>query len=69
MEEVNRQQLTARPIAGKWSTLECVVHIADFEPVLAERMKRLIALDRPLLLAADENDFAKAAESGRCRRI
>ena len=54
---MNPQQLRARPIAGKWSTLECVVHIADFEPVLAERMKRIISHERPLLLSADENLF------------
>lgn len=54
---MNRQQLTARPIAGKWTTLECVAHIADFEPVLAERMKRIISHERPLLLSADENLF------------
>lgn len=58
---MTREQLVARPVAGKWSTLEVVCHIADFEPVLVDRMKRIIALgDTPLLLAADENDFAKA---------
>ena len=53
------EQLRARPIAGKWSTLEVVAHIADFEPILADRITRLIALDNPTLLAADENEFAK----------
>jgi hypothetical protein len=58
---MTREQLTARPVPGRWSTLEVICHIADFEPVLAERMKRIIALgDTPLLLAADENLFAKA---------
>jgi len=58
---MTREQLTARPVAGKWSTLEVVCHIADFEPVLADRMKRIIALgDVPLYLAADENLYAKA---------
>ena len=54
-------QLKARPVAGKWSTLEVICHIADFEPVLADRMKRIIALgDQPLLLAIDENQLAAA---------
>jgi len=53
-------QLRARPVAGKWSTLEVVCHVADFEPILADRMKRLIAEPRPTLLAADENRFAAA---------
>src|SRR5689334_12370724 len=56
---MTRDQLAARPVPGKWSTLEVLCHLADFEPVFAERMRRVIALDRPLLLAADENDFAK----------
>ena len=53
------EQAKARPVPGKWSTLEVVAHIADFEPILAERMKRIISHDRPLLLVADENLFAK----------
>jgi DinB family protein len=58
---MTREQLMARPVPGKWSTLEVVCHIADFEPVLADRMKRIIALqDVPLYLAADENQYAKA---------
>jgi DinB superfamily len=51
-------EVLRRSVAG--STLECVAHIADFEPVLAERMKRIISHDRPLLLVADENLFAAA---------
>ena len=59
---MTREQLVARPVAGKWSTLEVVCHIADFDPVLTDRMKRIIALsaDVPLLLAADENLFLAA---------
>jgi uncharacterized damage-inducible protein DinB len=53
------QQATARPVAGKWSTLECVAHVADFEPVYADRMKRVIALDRPLMFVADETEYVK----------
>lgn len=55
---MNRDQLLARPIAGQWSTLEVLCHLADFEPVFADRMKRVIALDNPTLLGADENRFA-----------
>jgi uncharacterized damage-inducible protein DinB len=57
---LNREQLLARPLADKWSTLEVVSHLADFEPILAERMKRVLAEDRPTLLSADENRFAAA---------
>ena len=57
---MSREQLTARPVAGKWSTLEVVCHLADFEPILADRMKRVIAEDQPTLVGADENRFAAA---------
>lgn len=57
---LSREQLLARPVPGKWSTLEVVAHLADFEPVLADRMKRIAALDAPPLLAADENLYAVA---------
>ena len=57
---MSREQLTARPVAGKWSTLEVVCHLADFDPILADRMKRVIAEHRPQLLGADEKRFAAA---------
>jgi uncharacterized damage-inducible protein DinB len=57
---MSRAQLTARPVSGKWSTLEVVCHLADFEPILADRMKRVIAEERPALLGADETRFATA---------
>jgi hypothetical protein len=53
------EQLRARPVAGKWSTLEVVCHLADFDPILADRIKRVLSHDRPSLIGADENLFAK----------
>lgn len=46
-------QLLSRPIPGKWSILEVVCHIADCEQFFADRMKRTLALDRPLLIGVD----------------
>jgi hypothetical protein len=57
---MSREQLLMRPVPGKWSTLEVVCHLADFEPIMADRMKRVIALDKPSLIGADENCFAAA---------
>jgi len=57
---LSREQLLARPVAGKWSTLEVVCHLADFDPIIAERMKRVLAEERPQLLGADEKRFATA---------
>ncbi|HLJ12565.1 MAG TPA: DinB family protein, partial [Planctomycetaceae bacterium] len=60
------EQLAARPVAGKWSTLEVLCHIADFEPVYADRMKRVIAEENPLLLPGDPDLFqARLAYSSR----
>jgi uncharacterized damage-inducible protein DinB len=58
--DMSREQLLARPVAGKWSTLEVVCHLADFDPIIADRMKRVIAEDRPQLIGADEQRFAAA---------
>jgi uncharacterized damage-inducible protein DinB len=57
---LNREQLLARPVPGKWSTLEVLCHLADFEPIMADRMKRVIALDNPSFTGADESRFAAA---------
>jgi len=52
------EQLLARPIPGKWSTLEVICHLADFEIVGADRIKRVIAENEPTLLGGDEKAFA-----------
>ncbi len=55
---MSREQLLARPIPGKWSTLEVICHLADFEIVGADRIKRVIAENEPALLGGDEKAFA-----------
>jgi uncharacterized damage-inducible protein DinB len=47
------EQLRYRPVAGRWSTLEVICHVADCEQFFADRLKRTVALERPLLLGAD----------------
>lgn len=51
-------QLLARPIPEKWSTLEVVCHLADFEIVYANRIKRVIAEYEPTLFGGDPDVFA-----------
>jgi hypothetical protein len=55
---MTKEQLLAKPVAGKWSTQEVVCHLADYEPIYADRMKRVIALDTPELLKGDPALFA-----------
>jgi uncharacterized damage-inducible protein DinB len=52
------EQLRARPVPGKWSTLEVVCHLSDFEAVYADRMKRVIAEPEPPLRSGDPDLFA-----------
>ena len=49
--------LKARPVAGKWSSLEVLVHLADAELAFADRIKRILAMEKPQLLAWPENDY------------
>lgn len=56
---MSTEQLKAKPVAGKMSTLEVVCHLVDFDPIYVDRMKRTIALENPTLLGADENEFTR----------
>lgn len=53
-------QLRARPVAGMWSTLEVLCHLADSEALFADRMKRVLAEYRPALLFADPARYVTA---------
>ena len=52
------EQIDAAPVPGKWSTRQVVCHLADFEPIYADRMKRSIAEDEPTIFGGDPNAFA-----------
>ncbi len=52
------EQMDATPIPGKWSTKQVICHIADFEPVYVDRMKRVIAENEPKLMNGDPDLFA-----------
>src|SRR4051794_38534321 len=53
-------QLRARPLAGMWSILEVVCHLADSEALFADRMKRVLAEDWPALPFADPGRYVDA---------
>jgi hypothetical protein len=55
---MTREQVLARPVEGKWSKLEVVCHLADFEIVYADRMKRVIAEEGPTMFGGDPDVFA-----------
>ena len=55
---MTQEQLVARPGPGKWSTLEVICHLADFEIVYADRIKRVIAKNEPTLFGGDPDAFS-----------
>ena len=55
--DLGPEQLRARPVPGKWSTLEVVCHLADSEQAWCHRMKRVIVEDRPVIIGYDETRF------------
>jgi uncharacterized damage-inducible protein DinB len=57
---MSREQLRAKPVPGKWSTLEVVCHLTDMDLVYADRMKRVAAEDKPEIWNADEERYAAA---------
>lgn len=48
----------ARPLApGKWSTHQLAVHLYDSDLVGCDRLRRTLAMERPLLMGYDENAY------------
>jgi hypothetical protein len=50
---MTEEQLHARPVAGRLSTHQVVCHLADAETLYADRIKRVLAEDRPTLPGLD----------------
>ena len=49
--------LNRRVGPGEWSIMENAVHLLDSDLASTHRMRRIVAEDRPLLVAYDENAF------------
>jgi hypothetical protein len=58
MHGMTDQDFDAAPVPGKWTTRQVVCHLADFEPIYADRMKRVIAESRPTFFGGDPDVFA-----------
>ena len=67
---MSQSDVDTAPVAGKWSTRQVICHIADFELVYADRMKRVIAENEPTMFAGDPDVFAaRLAYANRDRDI
>lgn len=52
----------ARPGPGDWSLAELAAHLVDTDLVFADRIKRVLAEDDPVLVAFDENAWIAGLE-------
>ena len=59
LEGFPADKLTDHPVPGKWSACEIVQHLADSEMNSAIRLRRLLAEDRPVIHAYDQDDYAQ----------
>lgn len=58
VQGLTSDQVRLRPIPGRWSVLEVVCHVADFEPIYADRIKRVLAEPAAQLISGDPDLFA-----------
>ena len=65
---MSERELDASPIPGQWSTRQVVGHIVDFDLVYADRIKRVIAEEVPVLFGGDPDTFA-ARLAYECRDV
>ena len=52
------EDLHAFPVPGTWSIHQIVIHMMDSDLIGSDRMKRIAAMDKPLLIGYDETAFA-----------
>ena len=57
---MDAEALRARPIDGRMSSLEVLCHVADCEQFLADRMKRTIGTEKPLLMGVNATTYLTA---------
>lgn len=51
------EEIKRRPVEGKWSILEVVCHLTDTDIYHTDRIERILALERPLLIGVDERPY------------
>jgi hypothetical protein len=59
LEGFTDEQLSARPLPGKWTAREIVHHLADSEMTSAIRLRKLLAEENPQIQGYDESFYAR----------
>lgn len=58
--KLNNRQIQQHRVKGKWSIHENIAHLAKYQPVFIERMRKVIAIDEPVFeayKAEDDDEF------------
>jgi hypothetical protein len=53
------EEMNSFPVPGTWSIQQIVMHLMDSDLIASDRMKRVIAEDKPTLIGYDETAFGK----------
>ena len=56
---LTRDELNAHPVPGTWSIQEIVLHLTASDLIASDRMKRVAAEERPLIIGYNETLFTK----------
>ncbi len=59
LEGFTEEELSARPLPGKWTAREIVHHLADSEMNSAIRLRKLLAEERPQIQGYDQDVYAE----------
>ena len=49
---------------GKWSIVEVIAHLAQFEMIVGHRIRAIVAADTPPLIALDQNTWVREVYRG-----
>ena len=67
--KITPEELDSRQGPGRWSAREIVHHLADSEMTSAIRIRRLLAEERPLIQAYDQDEFARRLHYDRPHEV
>jgi hypothetical protein len=59
LEGFSEEHLSARPLPGKWTAREIVQHLADSESISAQRLRKLLIEDHPVIQGYDQERYAE----------
>ena len=57
--KITEEELDTRPAPEKWSVREIVHHLGDSEMTAGVRLRLLLAQERPVIQAYDQDEFAR----------